>query len=324
MKIGLMSFRNAFALAPASFVLSIVGTPARAFAADSTKDVCLSSADQGQSLRDDGKYSSAREQFATCSRDVCPKLVHDQCSEWLHQLDEAMPTVVLGVKDDHGADVVTARAFADGKLIAPSLDGKPVALDPGSHDIRFERDAPAQSVSMHVVLRTGEKNREVMTAFPAVEGQAPPASEAPAPSPSSPTTPEVPEGSSTSSNGRTITSLALLGGGVVGVGLGVFFGLASQSDKNQAGLLRGVVGTGGCPTPSTNANCQQLSDKVDAQNREALVSDVLYVAGGVLAAGALVTWLLWPKSVEERHASAAWVAPMLGPASAGVRVGGAF
>ena len=324
MKIGLMSLRNAFALAPASFVLSIVGTPGRALAADSVKEVCLSSADLGQSLRDDGKYSSARDQFTTCERDVCPKLVHDQCAEWLHQIDEAMPTVLFGVKDDHGTDVAGARVLADGKLVAASYDGKPVPLDPGAHDVRFERDAPTQSVSTHILLRTGEKNREVTAAFPAIEAGPP----GPEPEvPGAPPAPTAPEASSGFRDGRAITSLTLLGGGVVGVGLGVFFGLTSQNERSEAATLRGQVGTSGCPTPSTSDTCQQLSDKVDAQNRDAIVSDVLYVTGGVLAVGALTAWLLWPKAREEGHANAAkatWIAPVLGPGSAGVRVGGAF
>jgi hypothetical protein len=318
-----MHFRTLLALGTASLVIASVMDPAPARAADSTKEVCLSSADLGQSLRDDGKFSLARDQFATCARDVCPKLVHDQCAEWLHQLDESMPTVVFHAKDDHGADVTTARVLEDGKLVAATIDGKPMPVDPGSHDFRFERDDPRQATTVHAGLRAGEKNRDVTAAFAAVEGAAPSSPEGLG-GPASPAAPETPASSSTFWSGRNVTSLALLVGGATGVGLGVVFGLQSQNDKSEAATLRTTVGTTGCPMPSVSPTCQQLSNKVDAQNSAALISDVLYVAGGVLAAGALTTWLLWPKSADEPHAGTAWVAPILGPTSAGVGAGGSF
>lgn len=321
-----MSLRNDFGFALVACALALVSgstVASRAWSADD-KEACLSAADQGQSFRDDGKYLSAREQFVTCSRDVCPRLVHGQCTEWLKQIDESIPTVVFALKDDQGSDVATARVSVDGKAIATSIDGKPVPLDPGPHDVRFERDDPSQSVGVHVILRAGEKERAVNAVFPAVEH---PAASGGQPGDTTATTSPEPESPSKSSgfwNGRSITSASLLGAGVVSVGLGVYFGMQSQSENNQAGNLRGTVGRSGCPTPSTSATCQQLSDAVDAQNRDAVLNEVFYVAGGVLAAGAVATWFLWPTSDDAPHPSAIWVAPVGGPAVAGVRVGGAF
>jgi hypothetical protein len=321
-----MHFRNAFALTPISFVLLGLGVPAAALA-DSPKEACLIAADQGQSLRDDGKYALARDQFLSCSRDACPKLVHDQCTEWLRQLDESIPTVVFGAKDDQGADVPSARVLVDGKPVSSGIDGKPVSLDPGAHDIRFERDTPSQSVALHVVLRTGEKNREISGTFPAAEGlPAPPEAPPEAPSAALQTPPpDAPEGGHESTVGRNAVSISLLGAGVVGLGLGAFFGVKSQGDKSDAANLRGQVQANECPTPSASMICQQLSDKVDAQNRDALVSDIMYVAGGVLAVGAVATFLLWPNSAgETRAATTSWVAPFIEPTRAGVRLGGTF
>jgi hypothetical protein len=318
-----MHSRNALALAPVFSALVCMTTELPASAVDE-KEACLSAADQGQSLRDDGKYSAARDQFLTCSRDLCPKLVHDQCTEWLRQLDESMPTVVFGVKDEHGNDVAAARVLVDGKVVASHLDGKPVPLDPGPHDFRFERDEPNQSVTVHAVLRTAEKNREVLAAFPAGEGEpsASPGGSNPGPAPA-----EKAEASSSSFwNGRTIMSLSLLVGGTVGVGTGVFFGLQSQSEKSQADSQGKTIGIGGCGAKGNSADprCKTLSDTRDAQNRDALLSDVLYIAGGALAAGAVATWLLWPKGEKEPHGATSWVAPAIGPTHAGIRVGGAF
>ena len=44
------------------------------------------------------------------------------------------------------------------------------------------------------------------------------------------------------------------------------------------------------------ADCAQWNADVQAQNRDATVSNVLYVTGGVLAAGAVAAWLF---SAEE-------------------------
>jgi hypothetical protein len=323
--IGRMHFRNAFALAPISVALLGWGAPAVAFG-DTPKEACLSAADQGQSLRDEGKYGLARDQFQICARDACPKLVHDQCTEWLRQLDDSMPTVVFGAKDDQGADVSGARVLIDGKEVSTGIDGKPVSLDPGAHEVRFERDTPSQSVALHVVLRTGEKNREVTGTFPAPE-VTPVSPESP---PATPTIPppapplQTDEGQHGSNVGRNAVSITLLGAGVVGLGLGAFFGLQSQNDKSDAAGLRAGLTQSECQTPSASPTCQQLSDKVDAQNRDALVSDIMYVAGGVFAAGAVATFFLWPTAGGDTHAATSWVAPFVEPTRAGVRVGGTF
>src|ERR1700688_1559974 len=138
------------------FFLVSIGVSTSAVCAEGAdqKEACLAAADTGQSLRDDGQYSAAREQFVACSRDACPKLVHDQCTEWLRQLDEATPSVLFGAKDDHGNEV-SARVLLDGKPIASSVDHKPVNVDPGPHDVRFEHD-PDEPVTMHIVVRAGE------------------------------------------------------------------------------------------------------------------------------------------------------------------------
>jgi hypothetical protein len=329
-----MHFRNAFA--SSSFILLLLAVSgsvsSSALAADGadSKEACLSAADTGQSLRDDGQYAAARDQFLVCARDVCPKLVHEQCTEWLRSLDEATPTVVFGAKDDRGNDVGAARVLSDGKLVTSNLDGKPLLLDPGPHDIRFERD-PGGAVTVHVVLRTGEKNREVTATFPTIEGQpSTPAEEGRAPASSTPG--EESHASSSFWNARSVTSLSLLVGGAAAVGVGVFFGLQSQSEKSTAdGILAnpqpaGLNGNASAchaPDASTNPMCQNLSDTRDAQNRDAVLNEVLYVAGGVLAAGAVASWFLWPKRQEE-HVSKAWIVPTLGPGHAGVGVGGAF
>ncbi len=294
------------------------------------KEVCLSAADQGQSLRDEGKYAGARDQFVVCSRVVCPKLVHDQCTEWLRALDESTPTVVFTLKDDKGNEVPGAHVIADGQPVPGGLDGKPVPLDPGPHDLRFERDNPTQSVSAHIVLRAGEKDRAVSVAFPAAEEPPesppePPTAPA-APPPPVAETPAAPERSPSPWNGRSITSVSLLAAGAVSVGLGVYFGLQSQSEASQADSTAKALGDGGCGRAGNPADprCKTLGDARDAQDRDAVLDIVLYASGGVLAAAAAATWFLWPKPAGESKTSTAWIVPIVGANQAGVGAGGTF
>lgn len=300
-----------FLLLP-TVVIATVSSRALGAEAAGTKEACLSAADEGQSLRDDSKHMLAREQFLACARDVCPRLVRDQCTEWLRQLDEATPTVVFGAKDNRGNDVTSARVTSDGKLVTDHLDGKPVALDPGPHDIVFEREG-APPATVHVVLQTGEKNRNV-----------------------SPTNPYLlllntmggPEASNNDGRSarflaaRNIASLSLLAAGVVGVGAGVAFGLESRSQADQATSLRMSMPSYACASGSP-PGCRALGDAVDAQNRDAVLSDVFYVAGGVLAGAAAATWLLWPRPHRDRP-TATWLAPTAGEGRVGLSVGGVF
>jgi hypothetical protein len=67
----------------------------------------------------------------------------------------------------------------------------------------------------------------------------------------------------------------------------------------------------------TFTECANLNRTVSDQNREAVASDALYVSAGVLAAGAVAAWFLWPKRPPTAEAQV-WVAPSLGPSTVGV------
>jgi hypothetical protein len=322
---------NIFTPSVALVLVAGVGPSRRAVAADE-KEACLSAADQGQSLRDEGKYSGAREQFLICSRSICPKLVHDQCTDWLRQIDESIPTVVFVVKDDKGNEVTAVHVIADGKQLTVVADGRPIALDPGPHEIRFERDNPSQSAGVQIVLRAGEKNREVSVAFPSLEApspERPPEISPPPPAPVVAVAPErVPEtrpAPAAVSNARTIASLSLVSAGAVGAGLGAYFGIESQNEANQGNSTAKALGYGACGAAGNPADprCKSLSDSRDAQNRDAVLNIVFYSVGAALAAGAVAAWVFWPKPAGEK-ASVTWIAPAVGSSGAGASVGGTF
>jgi hypothetical protein len=121
---------------------------------------------------------------------------------------------------------------------------------------------------------------------------------------------------------RVITVVAVGGAAVVSLGLGVYFGLQSQSQASTARGYRQEYGASYCAALTAGAPCPAWNDAVDAQNRDATLSDVFYVAGGVLAAGAVATWLLWPR--ETKGAGRAWVVPAVGARGAGIGAAGIF
>ena len=124
---------------------------------------CLSAAEAGQKLRDSGAYLDARENFIACAAEDCPGEVRKGCVGWLGELDKLIPTVVFGARL-HGKEIADVRVSVDGKLVAERIDGKPVALDPGEHHVRFEHTGEPD-VDETAVVMAGEKERPVTAQF---------------------------------------------------------------------------------------------------------------------------------------------------------------
>jgi len=128
------------------------------------KGRCISASEQGQQLRDSGKYKAARDAFAECARDACPALVRRDCTRWLTDVTQLWPSVVFGAKDPSGNDVTAVTVTADGTAMTATLDGKPVQVDPGNHVFRFETKG-FHAVERTVLVRAGEKSRLVVAQF---------------------------------------------------------------------------------------------------------------------------------------------------------------
>ncbi|MGA3123272.1 MAG: hypothetical protein ABSF69_21070 [Polyangiaceae bacterium] len=135
--------------------------------------------------------------------------------------------------------------------------------------------------------------------------------------------PSVADGRPSPSPARAITVSALGAGAVVAAGIGVYLGLASQSDANHAATDRSqLTGNSSCFGLSTNPSCTNLNDAVRAENRAATGSTTLYVTAAILAAGAVATWFLWPKG--ENGPQLAWILPEVTPCEVGIRAEGNF
>jgi hypothetical protein len=274
------------ALVAVATVVAVAAPRARA----DEKEACVAASDQAQTLRDEGKYRSARLQLLACSRDACPGLVRHDCEKWLSDLDASQPTVVLGARDPKGTDAPATRVLLDGAILTSHLDGKPIAVDPGEHTFRYEAPGAAP-VEQRAVIRVGEKNR-MLTAV--VMPLAAPSAAVPSPPP----TTESPAEPATLGRGVPPVSIALAAvAGVAAVSL-TYFGLSGRSDVSD---LRATCAP----------NCSQ--SQVNSARTKLIAADVSLGVGVVALAGA--AWFFFKSGSQGSQQSAtvrADVEPMPG------------
>lgn len=152
----LRPLRRSLALAVGAAALVV---PRLAFGAGAT-DECIAASEHAQKLRNEGKLTAARDELVVCSKPECPQIVQIDCTRWMGEVLEALPSVVPAAKDPNGKDVVEARFLIDGKVATEALDGRPVPVDTGVHVFRVEASG-MNPVEERVVVRAGEQNRVV-------------------------------------------------------------------------------------------------------------------------------------------------------------------
>jgi hypothetical protein len=121
---------------------------------------------------------------------------------------------------------------------------------------------------------------------------------------------------------RVIVPIVIAGGAVIAAGIGAAFGLVSKGKEDDAATFRANNPPGFCSV-QTSGTCGQYASILSSQQSATNAERVLLVTGGVLAVGAVVTYLVWPHGdgMERAHA---WVGPQVGPGGGGVVVGGMF
>jgi hypothetical protein len=262
---------------------------------------CVKAAEAGQNQRDDGHYRAARESFLACSQSTCPPVIVRSCSQWLHDMQEVVPSLVLGAKDDRGNDLVDAKVMLDGQPLTGALEGKPIEADSGEHVLRFERDGSIPS-EQKVVLRAGEKARAVTVVLHSIA--------APGPSEQKPPPPSGGRGIVRIASAASLAVAAVAAGGV-----GAAFLVESNQARGDAENIRNSLPSSNACTGVSSDRCSSLNNKVNAQYGDLNLSTGLFAAAGVLAAGALITWIAWPR---DPPSATAWIAPATGGATVGI------
>jgi hypothetical protein len=273
-------------------------------AAAADEAVCKDSYEQAQVLMrpDQGGQSSlleARERLRTCMRAGCKDWMIADCSKWLGEVEQRIPTVVFAARNTAGRDLtdVTVTSETGGPIVS-KLDGRTVEMDPGERTFVFVEPGGGRR-ERRVLVREGEKAQNVVATFDATPEElasaelqhgAPPRSSA-----------ATSRGSST----MRVVGYGIGGAGIVGLGLGAFFGFRAMSEKAKA-------------------NCDPVEKLCDAEpldtaNSSASVATAGFIVGGMLLAGGIALVLLSPSTRSRLDARAS-----IGPSGGSFGIGGAW
>lgn len=148
----------------AALALVMLAWPAFARAQDASR--CTQAYVSGQHLMRSTHLLDAQAALLLCARDPCPAALRPECSQWLAEVQRALPSVVISVRSSVGADVRDVRVLVDGQPFLSHLDGTAKDLDPGDHRVRLEAQG-ADPLEQHVLLHEGEKARVLEFQLPA-------------------------------------------------------------------------------------------------------------------------------------------------------------
>lgn len=236
----------------------------RLAAADPTVEQCVEQHESAQRLRHAGELLASRDLLERCAEPSCPSLIAADCTEWRNEVERLIPSLIFGAKSEEG-DLVDVSVTLDGRLLATELDGASVEVDPGPHELVFERPG-SPPIVRRVVARKGVKDRVVSVYFAA--------------SPALRAEPEVapavremhrPVPVATFVVGAA--ALATLG---VGIGLGTHAMTVKEARREACAPLCGS------------------SEKAEV-TKVALAADVLFGASALTAGAALVIFLVRPE-----------------------------
>lgn len=187
---------------------------------------CMSSHEQSQRLRMEGKLRQAMAEALACQQEPCPAPVREECTQFHADMQRSVPTVVVGVRDAKGRDLTDVRVMVDGELLQDGLTGKPVPIDPGKRVFRIVGQGGFVSEE-EVLVRQGEKDRLLSFTL----GARSPSSAA-----SSPSIPVRADASERSGASSRAAGYVAGGVGVIALLVGGYFGLRARSrwsDRND-------------------------------------------------------------------------------------------
>jgi serine/threonine-protein kinase len=208
------------------------------------------------------------------------------------------------------------RIRRGGAEAGTGIIGAAVPVDPGP--VKVEVSAPEHE-SFTVTVRIQPRARQtvliptlapvesthaadvpVAPVAPAGQATAPPAPvQAPPPLPPAPT--------KSDGSAQRVIGVAVAGLGVVGIGVGTYFGLSAMSSEKKADRE--------C-TPTECENQTGLGHSTDAHHKATASNVAFALGGGLVAVGAVVFF------TAPHRSSSVGVAPVLAPGFAGVSVGG--
>lgn len=237
-----------------------------------------------------GRTASAWAEYREAiplARAAGSKARQDLAVERAQALEERLSTLTIRAMSGDAADA-QLEVRRDGVAVQPAELGSPIPVDPGEHLI--EARAPGKAPWSSKV-QVGPNAAKVSVEIPALQAEG--AAPAPVASPivTTTTTTTEPPSDKPASDGaaQRTTGLVLGGAGIVGVGLGTFFGLRASSKWSDA-KEKCTDYPYGCGAEGTDLRSSASS--------AGAVSTIAFVAGGALIATGVVLYLTAPSKKE--------------------------
>jgi hypothetical protein len=250
-----------------------------------------------RALVSSGKLVQASERYREVVRldllegdKAVQKQAQADAAKELDELGPRIPRVVIRVE---GANADAVKITVDGVGMSSVLVGESRPFDPGKHVI--EGSLGPQTVKSELTVLERE-SKEIALKFDGADAPgaaAPPRSSAPgaapAGGPGSINLGDWSDHDSAGLGGQKTLALVLGGVGVVGAGVGTFFGLRASSKLNEANEK-------GCSSACPNAASHYANEAALAAGNVSTVAFV--VAGAALAGGAVLWFTAKPRSTK--------------------------
>jgi hypothetical protein len=127
-------------------------------------EACAAAYEAAQELRKSAKLLRAQEALEKCAEKSCGNFMHRECTEWLEQLQQDLPSVILSAKDAAGAPLENVEVSVDGVPFTSALNGTAVLVDPGLREFRFNVKGRVE-ISQRVNILEGQQNRPIEVRF---------------------------------------------------------------------------------------------------------------------------------------------------------------
>jgi hypothetical protein len=249
---------------------------ARAQAAgEDATTTCIHAYESAQEHRKAEQLLQARQELQVCAQPSCPAITQTDCTSWLGQVVDSIPTIVFSAKYDD-ENVFDVAVSMDGKPVAAQLDGRPIEVDPGLHTFVFTRSGNT-AIEKKTIVSAREKAQVISVSW-----------RSPVPSVASPTDKAEPV-----EKVRPIPPLFYVLTGTTVVGFGGFAVAALMGESAKSDLQNGCA-------PPHGTGCSQ--SEINKLQTRFLVADVAVGIGAASAAGALIVFLTRPEHEKPKQA----------------------
>ncbi len=223
--------------------------------------------------------------------------------EQMKALEPRLSFVVVDASSNAHLEALEIRR--NGSVVQRAAWGSRIPVDPGKHTIEASSQGYQTWRSEIVVQGQASEVRVVVPVLIAAPVPEPP----PVAAPPQPARPEQPDRTAQPSS-VPWSAYAFAGVGIVGIGVGSYFGLRAFSKNDEADKE--------CPGDVCSDEGRELTDQAGTA---ADVSTVAFAVGAVaLGAGATI----WLSSGDDGEAQATRLAPAIGPGQASVSWSGRF